>query len=599
MDITNQKKVNNFINSKKFDKALKLCQKALKVTPNDDVVHMIIGIIYHKTNKFSLARKSLEHARKLNPKSVATINNLSLVYDALGDYKLTISCLRDGLKLEPTNKTLLKNIAQANYVFGDHHQAAFQYKSNRLLGIVDDDTAINIINSLNYAGEHAEALAELEDYEEQLKKKKGNELKTTTELLTIDTLILKLQLLSRLGRIEEVMSLLLLVEKLELNFTYRGHLAKIYANLGDKAATRAIFLGTKFNKHTPVIDLTNYCAYSDLTEDELLQVEHYLKVNKLKDEDYYYLAMALTKQYKKRKNIEKNKYWLSAANNKMKSKNPEKGQILLLERIINSHKNQVIPYSNCQSKQPIFIVGMPRSGTTLLESMLAVHTDIHAAGELTLFGNAFKKLSPLLDNATMFEQEYRYFEMLADLTVEDLDKVADEYLKKSRTYVAHGAKYIIDKLPDNFKNLGLIHKVFPKAKVIYIKRNPISVCFSNYEQTFHLDHNYRFDLDYLADYYLKFKDMMSFWSECLPENTIYEVDYDKLVANPDSELTGLFEYLELTQPSNVLEFYRQKNVVHTASLDQVRQPLYVKETESWEAMEDIVQPLIKKLMNIN
>jgi hypothetical protein len=71
------------------------------------------------------------------------------------------------------------------------------------------------------------------------------------------------------------------------------------------------------------------------------------------------------------------------------------------------------------------------------------------------------------------------------------------------------------------------------------------------------------------------------------------------LANPDSELTGLFEYLELTQPSNVLEFYRQKNVVHTASLDQVRQPLYVKETESWEAMEDIVQPLIKKLMNIN
>jgi hypothetical protein len=205
----------------------------------------------------------------------------------------------------------------------------------------------------------------------------------------------------------------------------------------------------------------------------------------------------------------------------MKSNSPEKKPILLLERIINSHKNQAIPYSNCQSKQPIFIVGMPRSGTTLLESMLSVHTDIHAAGELTLFGNAFKKLSPLLDNATMFEQEYRYFEMLADLTVEDLDKVADEYLKKSRTYVAHGAKYIIDKLPDNFKNLGLIHKVFPKAKVIYIKRNPISVCFSNYEQTFHLDHNYRFDLDYLADYYLKFKDMMSFWSECLPEKTIY------------------------------------------------------------------------------
>ena len=595
MDISSQKKVSNFISSKKFDKALKICQKVIKINPNDDTAHMLLGILYHRTNKLNLAKKSLEHARRLNSKSVPILNNLSLVNDALGDYKSTIFCLKTGLKLEPTNKVLLKNIAQAHYVFGNYHQAAFQYKSNRMLGITDNDTDINIINSLNFAGEHAEALAELDDFEEKLRNHKGNELKTTAELLTVDSLILKLDLLSRLGRIEDVKSLLHLVEVLELDSTHTVLLAKIYATLGYKKKIQAIFLGYKFNKNTPIMELNSYCSSCDLTEDELKQVEQYLVVNKLKDEDYYFLAMALADQYKQRNNIEKNKHWLKTANNKMKRNILNKDHVSLLDKIMDVQKGRDIPYSNCQSKQPIFIVGMPRSGTTLLESMLSVHTDIHAAGELTLFSNAFKKLSPMLDDATILEQEYRYFDTLTKLTSEELDKVAAEYLKKSRSYVKPGAKYIIDKLPHNFLNVGLINKVFPKAKIIYIKRNPISVCFSIYEQHFHMFHDYRFDLDYMADYYLKFKELMSFWSEYLPVNTIYEVDYDKLVTNPDSELTGLFEYLELTLPSNVLEFYRQKNVVHTASLEQVRQPLYIKKQESWENMQDIIQPLIKKL----
>lgn len=598
MDITDQKKANNYINSKKFDKALKLCNKVLKATPNDDVAHMIIGIVYHRSNRLALAKKSLVHANKLNNKSVATLNNLSLVNDALGDYKSTVSCLKSGLEIDPTNKTLLENLARTHYVYGNYYQAAFQYKSNRMLGISGNYSELNLINSLSLAGEQAEALAEVEDIEEKLARKKGNELKTTIDLLSLDLFIMKLDLLHRLGRIEEVKSMIPSVEKLALNETQKSELVRLHATLGNKAAIFTIFQGIKFNKHTHPLILIDYCAHCDLTEDELRLIEQYLNTSPLENENYYLLAISLSKQFKKHKNIEKNKYWLKKANDKMKSDISNKDHISVLDRIMDLHKNKDIPYSNCQSKQPIFIIGMPRSGTTLLESMLSVHTDIHAAGELTLFNNTLKKLCPFLDDVTILEQEYRYFNELDRLTIDDLDKVADEYLKKSRAYVKPGAEYIIDKLPHNFLNIGLIHKVFPKAKIIYMKRNPISVCFSIYEQRFKMFHDYRFDLDYLADYYLKFDEMMSFWSEYLPENRIFEISYDELVAKPDSELTGLFEYLTLEKPDDILEFYNKESIVHTASLDQVRQPLYAKKKESWESMEDIIAPLIKKLNHL-
>ena len=595
MDIINQKKVSNFINSKKFDKALKLCQKAIKINSNDDIAHMLLGIIYHKSNRLELAKKSLVHANKLNNKSVAILNNLSLVNDALGDYKATMSNLKSGLKIEPANKTLLENLARTHYVYGNYYQAAFQYKSNRLLGVTSHDTDINIINSLHFSGEHAEALAEIEEAEEKLRSNEGNKFKAITELLSFDLLMLKLELLSRLGKIKEVKSLLELIEKLELDFSDKGLLAKFYAVLGDKVKIQNIFSGAKFNKNTAVTAVTNYCIYSDLTKEELKLIEQYLSINRLKSEEYYFLAMALTDQYKKHKDLEKNKYWLKMANEKMKNHILNKDHIHLLDKIMAAHKNRDIPYSNCQSEQPIFIVGMPRSGTTLLESMLSVHNDINAAGELTLFSNAFKKLCPQLGDATILEQEYRYFDELAKLTVEDLDKVAAEYLKKSRAYVKPGAKYIVDKLPHNFINVGLIQKVFPKAKIIYIKRNPISVCFSIYEQHFHLFHDYRFDLEYLADYFLKFRELMSFWLDTAPKGTIYELDYERLVKDPDVEVTQLFDYLGLTKPEDVLEFHNKESIVHTASLEQVRQPIYVKKQEAWELMGDLVQPLTAKL----
>lgn len=598
MDIINQKKVSNFINSKKFDKALKLCQKAIKINSNDDIAHMLLGLTYFSLNKLDLAKQSLELSKKLNPNSVAALNNLNLVYSKLGNYKQAISVLKQALKIDPMNKAMLQNLAQTHYQFGSFHQAAFQYKSNRLLGITGRDIDNSIVDCLEKAHEHAEALAEIEEIEEKSKQIKGNEQKSTIELLGLNIFLLKGELLIKLGRKREVHELISAIDIQNLALEHKVRLGDIYKLLGESQTTKILLSDVKINKHIPPKLLMKYLLVYKVSEPDLNLVEKYIKSMSLDNIDYYYLSINLAKQFKRFNNLDKHKYWLIAANSKMKGEMSNPDHISILDKIMDTVNGIDIPYSNCDSTQPIFIVGMPRSGTTLLESMLAVHTDVHSGGELKVFTNALNKLSPPLENVTVLEQSNRYLNVINQLSTEDLNKVANEYISKAKGYVKPGAKYIVDKYPHNFTVLGVIHKVLPKAKIIYIKRNPISICFSIYEQSFNQYHDYRYDLNYLADYYLKFKQMMDFWLDYLPEGTVYQADYDKLIANPNIELTRLFNYLELEKPENVLDFYKSNDIVTTASTEQVRQPLYNKENQSWEHMTDAIQPLIKKLSHL-
>jgi tetratricopeptide (TPR) repeat protein len=229
-----------------------------------------------------------------------------------------------------------------------------------------------------------------------------------------------------------------------------------------------------------------------------------------------------------------------------------------------------------RSELPLFIVGMPRSGTTLAEQILASHAEVHGAGELTFWDNA----------AAAFEAVDG--DPAAGAAM--IPRMAAACLERLET-IGGSARRVVDKMPANFMHLGLIHAAFPRARIIHMRRHPIDTCLSVYFQTFSTTHPYANDLDNLAHYYGQYVRMMRHWREVLPATTLLEVPYEALVADQESWTRRMVEFIGLSWDPNCLEFYRTDRVVITSSKWQVRQKMHAASAGRWRNYADFVGPL--------
>jgi tetratricopeptide (TPR) repeat protein len=217
------------------------------------------------------------------------------------------------------------------------------------------------------------------------------------------------------------------------------------------------------------------------------------------------------------------------------------------------------------SELPIFIVGMPRSGTTLAEQILASHAEVYGAGELTFWEGAAAESG-----------------MMSRIATACLERLGA---------ISAGARRVVDKMPGNFMNLGLIHAALPGARIIHMRRHPIDTCLSIYFQTFSTAHPYANDLHDLAHYYGQYVRMMAHWREVLPANTLLEVPYEALVADQEGWTRRLVEFIGLPWDPNCLEFHRTQRVVITTSKWQVRQKIHTASVGRWRNYADYVGPL--------
>jgi Tfp pilus assembly protein PilF len=225
---------------------------------------------------------------------------------------------------------------------------------------------------------------------------------------------------------------------------------------------------------------------------------------------------------------------------------------------------------------PIFIVGMLRSGTTLIEQILASHPAIFGAGELTTF-----KAVLLPRDSTSAEDA-----LLA------LRKLGQEYLDHVWK-LAPDARYITDKLPGNYCHLGLIHMMLPNSKIIHAMRDPMDTCFSCYALRFTHGHEYCYDLGALGRQYLRYSKLMKHWHNVLPPDRILDVRYEDIVADPEREARRMLDYLGLTWDSACLRFHENRRAVHTASVTQVRKPIYSNSVARWKYFEKYLGPLLE------
>ena len=246
--------------------------------------------------------------------------------------------------------------------------------------------------------------------------------------------------------------------------------------------------------------------------------------------------------------------------------------------------------TGCDNPEPIFIVGMPRTGTTLVEQILSSHSQVYAAGELKNFPLQVKRITgssaaDLLDIKALGES--------LQLT---LSTLGSSYIDSTRPRTGH-SPYFIDKLPLNFLFLGLIKLALPNAKLVCLRRDPMDTCLSNYRQMFAVNFkHYSYNLDLLdcGRYYIQFDQLMHHWQKVMPE-AVHEVRYEALVENPEQVSRALLTYCNLPWEEDCLSFHQRKTNVATPSAVQVRQGIYTSSVNRWQSYGDAMQPLYELL----
>ena len=245
------------------------------------------------------------------------------------------------------------------------------------------------------------------------------------------------------------------------------------------------------------------------------------------------------------------------------------------------------PRASNRSRLPVFIVGMPRSGTSLVEQILASHPLVHGAGELIDIHDIASQLPALLGTSNPYPQ------CLDDLTRRNIDPIAQRHLDRLAR-LSHDAVRVTDKMPHNFMALGLIDLLFPGARVIHCLRDPIDTCLSIYFQRFNDFHGYARDLESLGKYYRQYLRLMAHWKTVL-RIPLMDIQYEELVDNQEELSRKMLEFCELKWDDRCLRFHESGRLVMTMSYDQVRRPMYRKSVARWKNYEQFLEPLVNAL----
>jgi hypothetical protein len=240
------------------------------------------------------------------------------------------------------------------------------------------------------------------------------------------------------------------------------------------------------------------------------------------------------------------------------------------------------------AQTPIFVLGMPRSGTTLVEQILASHPRVKGAGEL-------KDMNETINSVRGSDgMQLAYPEFVADLSRDDLVRIGDAYTSRLARH-APGAERITDKMPSNFYFLGLIHLALPGAKIIHTQRNPVDTCLSCFSKLFAGEQNQTYDLAELGRYYRAYHGLMAHWRSVLPKGAFLDVQYEDVVADTETQARRILDHCGLAWSPAVLDFHRTERPVKTASARQVRQPIYGSSVARWRNYERFLGPLLAEL----
>ncbi|TDJ45214.1 MAG: sulfotransferase [Gammaproteobacteria bacterium] len=237
---------------------------------------------------------------------------------------------------------------------------------------------------------------------------------------------------------------------------------------------------------------------------------------------------------------------------------------------------------------PIFVIGLPRSGSTLIEQILASHSQVEGTSELPYVDHVAGALN--LNRA----DGVNYPEAVRELGPAHLQSLGQEYLHAAKMHRTEGTPRFIDKMPNNYPSVGFIHLMLPNAKIIDARRHPLDSCLSCFRQLFARGQPFTYDLTDIGEYFLEYQRLMDHWHEVLP-GTVLTVQYEDMVTDFENQVRRLLEYCELPWEDACINFHETERPVRTASSEQVRQPIYSKSINYWRNYEQYLGELIEVL----
>tara|TARA_Y100000817_G_scaffold216972_1_gene170828 strand:- start:305 stop:1279 length:975 start_codon:yes stop_codon:yes gene_type:complete len=301
------------------------------------------------------------------------------------------------------------------------------------------------------------------------------------------------------------------------------------------------------------------------------------------------MHFALGKAYESKRQFDKSFEHYAEGNwqrRKQISYNAEDYKISIDELIDFFDKNKNLYNSKAQSNfdDPIFILGLPRSGSTMIEQILSSHSLIEGTQELP-------NILAISRDIKLIDQKKGYPHNLLGLDQSSFDDLGNKYIDETK-WARSSKPFFIDKMPNNFVHIGLIKLILPKAKIIDARRNPMDTCFSCFKQYFAKGQHFTYDLDDIARYYKDYLRLMNYWKKLFPEE-IFTINYEQVIDNPNERIRDLLDFCNVKFEDNCINFHKSKRPVKTASSEQVRQPMYKSGLDYWKNYSNNLDALLK------
>lgn len=531
-----------------LQQAEQIYRQILSVQPNQADALQLLGTIATQTGHYDQAKRLMQKSLSVNANQSNVWYNLARAHYLSGDRYESISANSKAIAIDPAHAEAYYNRANVRAEIRDYEAAIADYKQALRLDPNHWDAGRNLALTYREMQQHEACIDQLKAMiaqypnDAQLHRSLGLTLRDVGDV--------------EQAKVHLVKAVALTPHDCELR--YNLGLVKKYSEQDRAAIEEMEVLATAPNK-TPMergyIHFALAKAHETL-KDDTKAFAHYVQANAQVRSTLHYSTERVEQYFKRLKAIF----------------TPE-----FMRR--NRHDAGLHP-----TKTPIFILGMPRSGSTLIEQILSSHSEVAGGGELEDLH--------LIVTGNPWEQRPDYLTLLDQMQPEQFAAMGAQYLTQMERF--GDRSYVTDKMPRNAHHVGMIGLMLPQAKVIYCQRDPLDTCVSIYKHLFFGHHPYAYDQKEVAEHFLLQDDLMQHWKQLMPD-FIYDFNYESLVENPEEQIRQLLTFCGLEWQDSCLAFHRSDRTVRTASAMQVRQPLYKDAMQSWKRYADYITPMMDVL----
>jgi len=538
------------------------------------------ALVHHKKGDITYANQVYRKVLQENPRHALALHYLGLIAQQTGHPKEAAQLIQESIKEDPTDPRAYNHLGQVYLYMGDKTRTMQCFKKALQIDPDHVDSLNNYANQLVDQKEYEQAIA----LYRRVVKLNGNVSHSPYNLA---------KTLKEVRAFDEAIEWYKRTLQIDPDHVPASHsLGLIHEEMGDFDAAVDQYQKTLLIKPGHIKALSNLLAIKSFrpSKDDVAKAEQILKAPKLDAADTAKMCHGLGKHYDRAEEYGAAFAHFAKSNEAQRAlAKPYKREKITRFydqsiQLLNEEYFEKVKDLGSASSQPIFVVGLPRSGTTMTEQILASHPDVFGAGELLKIPHIYSRMLPNFPQDLLACDKKRVLEM------------AQVYLDYIHDFSPAGVKHITDKLPMNFMHLGLIATLFPNAKVVYCRRNPMDVGLSCFIEMFHNDNDFSLKQEDFGFYFLEQERIRQHWLKVLPI-PVYTQKYEELVADQEKHTRELINFCGLEWDDACLSFHETERMINTPSRWQVRQPMYTSSAGRWKNYEKHLQPLQTMLVD--